>query len=191
MARTCEGARFGIALSGGCDSACLVAAMAKAEFDAKAYIVKTAFQPEADIADALDAARGAGMETEVIELDVFADPAICANPPDRCYLCKRAIFGSIRAAMEADGRQILCDGTNLDDNPARRPGFRALAELDVRSPLREAGLTKADVREAARALGAVAADKPSFSCWATHVPAGEPITPASIAAAQAAWRRRS
>ncbi len=183
MARACKGARFGIALSGGCDSACLTAAMAQAGLDAKAYIVKTAFQPERDIEDAIEAARTAGVPAQVIELDVFAHPDICANPPDRCYLCKRLIFGSIRQAMEADGRQILCDGTNRDDNPTRRPGFRALAELDVRSPLREANMTKADVRAAARALGAIAADKPSFSCWATHVPEGQAITPAAIAAA--------
>lgn len=184
MARARKGARFGVALSGGCDSACLTAAMACAGLDAKAYIAKTAFQPERDIADALKAARVAGLPAEIIELDVFAHPDICANPPDRCYLCKRLIFGSIRRAIAADGRHILCDGTNLDDDPARRPGFRALAELDVRSPLREAGMTKADVREAGRALGAVAADKPSFSCWATHVPEGQPLTPASIAAAR-------
>ena len=116
----------------------------------------------------------------VLELDILSQDDICANPPDRCYLCKRFIFGQVLAAMERDGRRVLLDGTNATDDPANRPGFRALAELGVRSPLREAGFTKDDVRAASRAMSLPTADKPNFSCFATKVPPGEPLTRESL-----------
>lgn len=186
LERTLPNARFGIALSGGCDSAYLLSAMREAEIDCKAYIVRTAFQPEQDIADALVIAEHAHAEALVLDIDVFSHDDLCANPPQRCYLCKRIMFEAIRRAMENDGRTILADGTNLDDDPARRPGFKALTEYSVRSPLREAGMTKEDIRAASREMGIFTADKPNFSCWATRIPAGQTITPAALAAARAA-----
>ena len=126
-----------------------------------------------------------GFELTIVDADVLAEHAICANPPDRCYRCKRFIFSTILKRLEEDGLAgtPLADGTNATDDPARRPGFRALAELDVVSPLRRAGLGKDDVRAASRGLGLFTAGKPSFSCLAVHVPEGERVTAASLKAA--------
>lgn len=178
--------RFAVAFSGGCDSSYLLAAAVEAGCDVKAYMVNTAFQPAFELEDARRVVDACGAAFEVIEADVLAEDAICANPPDRCYLCKRFIFGTILERMARDGYDVLADGTNASDDPERRPGFRALAELGVVSPLRRAGMTKDEVRSASRALGVPTADKPSFSCLATKVPEGEPITAASLGDARRA-----
>lgn len=170
------GARYGLAFSGGCDSSYLLAEMVRAGADVKAYMVKTAFQAAFEVEDARRVIEETGAAFELIEADVLSREDICANPWDRCYLCKRYIFGTILDRMKRDGRHVLVDGTNASDDPARRPGFRALDELGVRSPLREAGLTKDDVRARSRALGVSTADKPSFSCFATKVPEKTRIT---------------
>ena len=168
--------RFALAFSAGADSACLLGTAAKAGCRVKAYLVKTVFQPYADVADAQHVAAEWGVPLEVIYADVLSQPAIAANPPDRCYHCKTFIFGIIKKRAQSDGYPVLCDGTNATDNPARRPGFRALAELGVVSPLRRAGLTKDEVRALGRSVGVSLADKPSFSCYAVHAPAGQPLT---------------
>ena len=128
------------------------------------------------------------MELVIIDADVLAEDAICANPPDRCYLCKRFIFGEVRRAAAADGFTVIVDGTNATDDPERRPGFKALAEAGVVSPLRRAGMTKANVRHVLASLeesfglssGALMSAKPSFPCLAVYVPQGESITEASL-----------
>ena len=176
--------RLAVAFSGGTDSAYLLAAACAAGCEVGAYMVSTAFQPAFELDDARAVAARLGVELHVIEADVLAQPDICENPPDRCRVCKRFIFGRVWEAARADGFEILADGTNASDDPARRPGFRALAEAGVVSPLRRAGLTKAEVRAASRALAtraglpadAYLADKPRFACLAVYVPAGEPIT---------------
>ena len=172
--------RYGLAFSGGCDSSFLLAAMRRAGLNAKAYMVMTAFQAPFEFEDARRVVEETGAEFELIRADILSQTDICANPPDRCYLCKRFIFGQVLAAMERDGRRVLLDGTNASDDPANRPGFRALAELDVRSPLREVGFAKDDVRTASRAIGLSTADKPNFSCFATKVAPGEPLTRESL-----------
>ena len=168
--------RFAVAFSGGCDSAYLLSAAVAAGCQVKAYMVNTVFQPAFELEDARRVAAECGADFEVIEADVLAEQAICDNPPDRCYWCKRFIFGAIFEHMEKDGYSLLVDGTNASDDPARRPGFRALAELGVVSPLRRAGMTKDEVRAASRDLGVSTAEKPSFSCLATRLPGGEPLT---------------
>ena len=121
----------------------------------------------------------------------FADasdilPAIEDNPRDRCYICKKAIFSSLKDRADTEGR-ILADGTNLDDMDDYRPGYRALQELDIANPLKDAGLTKSDIRTALRELAAgdrkigeaLAADiwnKPAFACLASRIPYGSRIT---------------
>lgn len=172
--------RYGLAFSGGCDSSFLLAAMRRAGLDVKAYMVMTAFQAPFELDDARCVVEETGAEFELMRADILAQPEVCANPSDRCYLCKRFIFGQVLAAMERDGRRVLLDGTNASDDPANRPGFRALVELGVRSPLREAGFTKNDVRAASRAIGLSTADKPNFSCFATKVTQGRPLTRESL-----------
>lgn len=181
--------RFAVAFSGGTDSAYLLAVALVAGCEVRAYLVNTAFQPAFELEDARAVAACLGVPLAVVEADVLAQDDICANPPDRCRLCKRFIFGAIAEAAQRDGFTVLVDGTNASDDPARRPGFRALAEASVVSPLRRAGMTKTDVRAASRALAlsqgrdsdAFLADKPRFACLAVHVPAGERITRESLA----------
>lgn len=174
--------RLAVAFSGGCDSSFLVSAALRAGIEVKAYLVRTAFQPPCEVSDAERLAAEQGVELIMIDADVLGEEAICANPPDRCYLCKHFIFSTILARKEADGfaDAPLADGTNATDDPERRPGFRALAELGVVSPLRRAGMSKDDVRAASRDLGLFTAGKPSFSCLAVHVSEGERITAASL-----------
>lgn len=182
--------RLAVAFSGGTDSSYLLMAAVAAGCEVGAYCVKTAFQADFELEDAqrvLSEVRcrhpEAKVEFRVLELDILSQQEICANPPDRCYRCKQLILGAVRDAAERDGYAMLIDGTNASDNPERRPGFRALAELDVMSPLRRVGMTKDDVRTASRKLGLITAEKPSFSCLATAVPEGAPITEESLAEA--------
>lgn len=175
--------RVAVAFSGGCDSSYLLAAALRAGCEVKAYAVRTAFQPAFEIDDALRLAREVDADFELIDADVLSRSEICSNPPDRCYQCKTFIFSTIRAHMARDGYEVLVDGTNTTDDPANRPGFRALAELEVVSPLRRAGMSKEDVRAASRELGLFTADKPSFSCIAVHVPKRCTITQAALDAA--------
>ena len=183
--------KLAVAFSGGCDSSLLLAAAKLAGCEVHAYLVKTAFQPAFELADARAVADALDVPLTVVEADVLADGAICANPPDRCYRCKRFIFQKVREAAATDGFTVIVDGTNASDDPARRPGFKALAEAGVVSPLRRAGMTKANVRHVLAGLeerfglapGALMAAKPSFPCLAVYVPEGEPITEASLAEA--------
>ena len=101
---------------------------------------------------------------------------MASNPPDRCYHCKRSLFTALLAAAKADGFPVVLDGSNASDDAGDRPGMRALRELEVRSPLRECGLTKSDVRRLAREAGLPVWDKPSYACLATRVPTGTAIT---------------
>ncbi len=170
------GVRYGLAFSGGCDSSFLLAALMRAGIDVKAYMVMTAFQAPFELDDALRVVEETGAPFELVRADILGNDAVCANPADRCYHCKRFIFGTVLDRMRRDGRTVLLDGTNATDDPVNRPGFRALAELEVVSPLRAAGFTKDQVRAASRAIGLSTADKPNFSCFATKVPAGRRIT---------------
>ena len=171
-----ENPRCALGFSGGVDSAYLLYAGVKAGADIKPYFIKTAFQPAFELADAQKLAQGLGVALTVVELDALADPRVAANPADRCYYCKRNLFRALKERAIADGYPVLLDGTNASDQADDRPGMRALAELSVRSPLRECGLTKAEVRARSRAAGLFTWDKPAYACLATRVPAGEALT---------------
>ncbi|MEA5019632.1 MAG: ExsB family transcriptional regulator [Gordonibacter sp.] len=177
--------RFAIAFSGGCDSSYLVAAALAAGCDVRAYLVRSVFQPPCEIEDAKRLATERGLDLAIIDADVLTEETVCSNPPDRCYWCKTFIFSTILDRMREDGFDVLADGTNTSDDPEHRPGFRALAELAVVSPLRRAGMSKDDVRLASHDLGLFTADKPSFSCLAVHVPQGRHITAEELHAAAA------
>ena len=171
-----ENPRCALGFSGGVDSAYLLYAGVKAGADIKPYFIKTAFQPSFELADARKLAAGLGVEVTVLELDALADPQVAANPADRCYYCKQNLFRTLKERAIADGYPVLLDGTNASDEAGDRPGMRALAELSVRSPLRECGLTKAEIRARSREAGLFTWDKPAYACLATRVPAGETIT---------------
>ena len=171
-----ENPRCALGFSGGVDSAYLLYAGVKAGADIRPYFIKTAFQPAFELADAKKLAAGLGAEVTVLELDALADPRVAANPADRCYFCKQNLFRTLKERAIADGYPVLLDGTNASDEAGDRPGMRALTELSVRSPLRECGLTKAEIRARSREAGLFTWDKPAYACLATRVPAGEAIT---------------
>ena len=171
-----ENPKAAVAFSGGVDSAYLLYAAVTYGSDVKAYYVKTAFQPRFELTDAEKLATELGIRMQVIHLDILSSKIITDNPPDRCYYCKKAIFSAIRAAAKQDGFSLLLDGTNASDDAADRPGMRALEELSVRSPLREAGLSKVQIRRLSRDAGLFTCDKPAYACLATRISAGESIT---------------
>ncbi|MCM1040647.1 MAG: ATP-dependent sacrificial sulfur transferase LarE [Ruminococcus sp.] len=165
-----------IAFSGGVDSAFLLYAAQKYAADVQAYYVKSEFQPEFELEDARQLAEELGVQMKILRLEVLTVPCVSENPPDRCYYCKKAIFTAIAEAAAADGYPCLLDGTNASDDADDRPGMRALRELSVRSPLRECGLTKEQIRQLSKEAGLFTWDKPAYACLATRIATGEEIT---------------
>ena len=168
--------RLALAFSGGTDSAYLLCAALACGCDIRAYYVHSPFQPAFELEDARRLAGELGADMRILDMDILADDAIAANPPDRRYHCKKRIFTVLARAAEADGRTVLIDGTNASDDAGDRPGMRALRELNVLSPLRLCGVTKAMVREYSRQSGLFTWNKPAYACLATRVPAGTAIT---------------
>ena len=119
--------RAALGLSGGVDSAYLLYAGRKAGADIHPYFIKTAFQPAFELGDARRLCDALGAALTVIELDVLACEAVRQNPADRCYHCKKLLFGALAKRAEADGLSLLLDGTNASDDAGDRPGMRALA----------------------------------------------------------------
>lgn len=173
--------RPALAFSGGCDSTFLLWCGLSCGADVRAYLLRTPFEPRSDLDAAVDTALALGADLTLLPEDLLDRPAVAANPPDRCYRCKTALFTRLREAAARDGRTVLIDGTNASDDPAGRPGMRALAELGVLSPLRDAGLTKGEIRQRSRTAGLATWDLPSNSCLATRIPAGTPLTAADLA----------
>lgn len=171
-----ENPRAALAFSGGVDSAYLLWAGVQAGAEVRPYFVKTPFQPQFELEDARRLCAQLGVELAVIRFDVLTDPQVAANPADRCYHCKRRLFSLLRERASADGFLLLLDGTNASDDAGDRPGMRALRELEVRSPLRECGLTKGQIRELSKQAGLFTWDKPSYACLATRIPTGRTIT---------------
>ncbi len=169
-----------VAFSGGVDSAWLLHEAARYGRRTEAYFVRTPFQPAFELADARETAEKLGVELRVLELDVLTVPEVAANPANRCYYCKNALFAALIEAAKADGFPVILDGSNASDDADDRPGMRALRELGVRSPLRECGIAKAEIRRMAGEAGIAVWDKPSYACLATRIPAGTAITPAML-----------
>lgn len=176
-----EHPRAALAFSGGVDSAYLLYAALACGADVRPYFADSAFQPRFELADARRLCGELGAELQVLPVDILAQPRVAANPPDRCYHCKRAIFSAVAAAAARDGYPLLLDGTNASDPEGDRPGMRALRELSVRSPLRECGLTKGEIRRRSREAGLFTWNKPAYACLATRVPAGEAVTAEALA----------
>lgn len=166
-----------LGFSGGVDSSYLLWAAVNAGADIAPYYIQTAFQPAFELEDAKRLCEQIGVKLNVIQLDALADPRVAANPANRCYYCKVGLFGALRARAKADGYDLLLDGTNASDDAGDRPGMKALREMEVRSPLRECGLTKAMIRQESRKAGLFTWDKPAYACLATRVPTGRTITP--------------
>jgi uncharacterized protein len=165
-----------LGFSGGVDSSYLLYAGLSYGAKVKAYFVKTEFQPESEFKDAQRLAKHVGAELVVLEKSILAYEKVISNPPDRCYHCKRIIFGAIQTQALADGIPFVIDGTNASDNIAGRPGVKALKELSVRSPLWECGITKDEIRRLSKEAGLFTWDKSAFPCLAIRVPFNTVIT---------------
>lgn len=181
-----ENPKAALGFSGGVDSSYLLYAGVQAGADIHPYYIKTAFQPQFELDDAERLCAQLGVTLTVLELDVLKNEAVTANPPDRCYHCKTALFGALSARALADGYTLLLDGTNASDDAGDRPGMRALKELHVCSPLRECGLTKAEIRRLSREAGLFTWDKPAYACLATRIPSGDAITAEKLLATERA-----
>lgn len=182
-----------IAFSGGVDSAYL-AYVASRELGTRALAVtgESASYPDFQRQDALAFVRDFGIPHETIITEEMSDPHYQANPTNRCYFCKHELFTKLSELAAARGFAAVCDGNNADDVGDYRPGRQAAAELQVRSPLVEAGLTKAEVRALARAAGLPVWDRPASACLSSRIPYGMPVTIEKLSAierGEAALRR--
>ncbi len=170
-----------VAFSGGVDSGLLAAAAYEALGEKMlAVTIHSPVDPigEQDAAAAL--AHQVGFTHKIVEMNDLENPDFAANPPDRCYHCKLERLAALQKLGKEMGFAVAVEGSNLDDDRDYRPGKKAVQELAVRSPLAEAGFTKADIREAAKSKGLVVWDRPSAPCLATRFPYGTTITAAGL-----------
>ena len=142
----------------------------------RAYFIKSQFQPQFELDDATKLASIIDVKLIIGNVDALSGPDVAINTHDRCYFCKKAILSKLWELALADGISVLCDGANADDDETDRPGMRATHEQGVISPLRDCGLTKADVRKLSKEAGLFTHDKPSYACLATRIPTGMAIT---------------
>lgn len=167
-----------IGYSGGVDSTLLAKAATDALGDrAICVLIESCLIPEAELAEAVSIAEDLGLNLVNIRADALAIEHVADNPPDRCYYCKRALFGKMLEIARERGLPFVLDGANADDESDFRPGTKATAELGVRSPLKELGLGKAEIRLISRELGLPTWSKPSYACLASRVPYGSTLTP--------------
>jgi len=180
--------RVAIAYSGGVDSTYLLAAAADAlgPDNVLAVTVASELTPMREVTQAQEMACRLGVKHQLLSLRALTVPGIAANPPDRCYFCKREVLQRIAAAASAQGFAHLVHGANQDDQGDYRPGARAAVELGARAPLEEAGLTKAEIRELSRQRGLPTWNQPSQACLASRVPYDTPLTVETLQRIQAA-----
>ncbi len=169
--------QIAVAFSGGVDSSFLLYAAKEALGDnAHAFTLNSAAIPARELTESANICEIIGIRQQIIDVNLLSIEGLRENPVTRCYLCKRRLFQFLRERADAMGIPFVADGSNADDTGDFRPGMQALAELDVRSPLRDAGFTKAEIRQLSKVYGLPTWDKPSYACLATRIPYGEPIT---------------
>jgi len=176
-----------VAYSGGLDSSLLL----KVSHDVLGdrVLAVTALSPTypgQERAAAEELAKGLGVRLVTVETDELQIVGFADNPPERCYFCKSELFGQLQAIARDEGIAYVADGSNADDVDDYRPGMQAACELGVVSPLKEAGLTKEDIRTLSKRLGLPTWDKPSSACLASRFPYGEAITREKLAMVEAA-----
>ncbi len=179
-----------VAFSAGVDSTFLLKAAHDVLGDrALAVTARSCLFPARETEEAAAFCRAEGVKMVLVDYDPLAMEDVRSNPPDRCYRCKRALFTRIGQAAAERGAAYVAEGSNVDDEGDYRPGMRAVAEMGIKSPLREAGLTKADIRALSRDLGLPTWDKPSYACLATRFVYGETITAEKLAMVDRAERK--
>lgn len=176
-----------VAFSGGVDSTYLLHEAVKAGKEkVTALIMKTPSVPERELDEAVTFCKSRGISFFVLPADPFSAAGFRENGRDRCYICKHFLFSALLEKAKEEGISFVADGTNADDRKEFRPGLKALKELDIRSPLAEAGLTKKEIRELSEKEGLPTWNKPSFSCLATRFPYGEELTVEKLRRTEAA-----
>ena len=169
--------KLAVAFSGGADSTYLAYKAHEVLGDnALAVTIRSQVLIDEDFEWTVDFCRDNGIKQVVIECDVFDTEQFENNPPDRCYYCKKMDFDAILKAAGEHGITVVADGSNVDDTGDYRPGMRAMAELGIVSPLKEAGLTKNDIRQLSKEAGLPTWDKPAAACLASRFAYGEKIT---------------
>ena len=166
-----------VAYSGGTDSTLVL----KVAYDllgpkAAALTAVSPSMPASEQAQAVEIARSIGALHFIVQSDEFSDPEYIANTPNRCFFCKKETFGLMAAYAREHGFHYIADGTNVDDTGDFRPGRQAAKEYAIRSPLLEAGFTKAEIRQLSKDLGLPNWDKPAMACLSSRIPYGMPIT---------------
>jgi pyridinium-3,5-biscarboxylic acid mononucleotide sulfurtransferase len=176
-----------IGFSGGIDSTLLIKVATEVLGDnALAVIGRSETYPTREFEEAIQLANSFGARYRVVDTEETDNLKFRENPPDRCYFCKSELFGKLNAIAEEERIQWVADGTIMDDLGDFRPGMRAKSEQKVRSPLLEAGFSKADVRTLSRELGIPTWDKPSFACLSSRFPYGHGITKENLSKIDAA-----
>lgn len=176
-----------LAFSGGVDSTFLLKAAKEALGDNfKAVTIQSPYIPKWEIEEAKQLIGELDVAFEIVAAPIIDE--IRNNPENRCYLCKKAVFGLIQAIAQKEGYSYIVDGTNFDDIGDYRPGLKALKELDVKSPLLECGLTKQEIRNLSKELGLRTWDKPPYACLLTRIPYGNELKEADFVMIEKAER---
>jgi uncharacterized protein len=166
-----------VAYSGGVDSVLVAHVAGQVLGDrALAVIADSPSLPRRELEQALQLAQSHGFSVRVIRTAEFENPDYTTNPLNRCYFCKEALFSELAPIARTEGFAVIAYGENLSDAGDHRPGAVAAAEFQVRAPLKEAGLTKQDVRDISSELGLPTADKPQMACLSSRIPYGETVT---------------
>jgi pyridinium-3,5-biscarboxylic acid mononucleotide sulfurtransferase len=170
-----------VAYSGGVDSVFL-ARTARDVLGEKslAAIADSPSLPRRELEEALAIARRFKIPVRVVRTQEFENPEYLANPQNRCYFCKHELFTELAPLARAEGFAVIAYGENASDVGDHRPGALAAAEFQVRAPLKEAGLTKAEIRQLSADLGLPTADKPQMACLSSRIPYGEVVSPEKL-----------
>lgn len=176
-----------VAFSGGTDSSFLLWTAHRTLVDrALGVTANSVTLPRKELEEARDFARRIGARHRVIDTAEMSNPNFANNPPNRCYFCKEELFTKLQEVAREENLSCIADGFNLDDQGDFRPGMRAARDLGVRSPLQEAELTKAEIRELSRLAGLPTWDKPSAACLSSRFPYGHAITEEKLSAVEKA-----
>ncbi|WP_069874833.1 ATP-dependent sacrificial sulfur transferase LarE [Fusibacter sp. 3D3] len=167
-----------VAFSGGVDSTFLVAVASVVARRVMALTVRSPYIATWEIEEAVDLTKVLNLEHHILEATI--PETIKYNPSDRCYLCKREIFSKIKKIAEKAHYNTVCDGSNYDDLGDYRPGMRALKELEIKSPLLECQVTKAEIRSWSKTLGLETWDKPPYACLLTRMPYDTLVEPEAL-----------
>jgi len=176
-----------VAYSGGVDSVFLARVAHEVLGPrALAVIADSPSLPRRELQEALEIAGKFQFPVRVVQTAEFGNPDYLSNPANRCYFCKHELFEHLTPIARAEKFAVIAYGENASDTGDFRPGAQAAAEFQVRAPLKEAGLTKAEIRELSAQLGLPTADKPQMACLSSRIPYGEPVTPEKLAMIEAA-----